>query len=475
MAERIATSRQGLVRPMLWLRGKLTIRQFTRERGRIIGAVFAFLIFGPMIAGATWGTAIAYRNLPEHLNTGLLGGIFVLLWFVWLVFPIVFSSMNEAMDISRLLMYPLTRRDMILGTLLGTVFDYPTFLILPLFGAMIYGFGFNLPVLIAILLGYAHAVIIGQLILTVLGGVVQSRRFRDISIIFFSLLGGSCYFLQQGFISLVERFGADLSQEAVLALRPLSVLQWFPTGALARFVEQAQLGNWSAALLWLSYSTLFLGLFTTIWVSGLYRLATGQGFLFNAKPKPEKELSKPKTNRDFSGQIRGLPEDISVIFIKEMRLNWRNPQRRVALLQGLVFPVFMGTGLIFGTGDEISWNNLPDFASLTLAPYALFTFWATCQNMLAWEGHGLASFLLMPIPRKRIFLGKSLALFIAASVPYLVVGITLLIFLPSLLALASILTGLAMGIVTLAVTAVSSVLFPIRVNVEVKQSRSSFQ
>ena len=279
MAEQLTSSNPSLLRPMLWLRGKLTVRQFTRERGRIIGAIFVFLIFGPMVVGAAWGTAVAYRNLPEHLDTGLLGGVFVILWLIWLVFPLVFSSVNEGMDITRLLIYPLSRRDMILGTLVGTVFDYPTFLILPLFGAMIFGFGFGLPVLLAIVLGYAHAVIIGQLVLTVLGGIVQSRRFRDITIIFFSLLGGSCYFLQQGFISLMSRLGTEVNEEMILALRPLNILQWFPTGALARFVEQAQLGNWSNATLWLLYSLVFLGLFTAIWVSGLYRLATGQGFL----------------------------------------------------------------------------------------------------------------------------------------------------------------------------------------------------
>ena len=261
-----------------------------------------------------------------------------------------------------------------------------------------------------------------------------------------------------------------------MALRPLNILQWFPTGALARFIEQAELGNWSFALLWLGYSVLFLGLFTTIWMTGLYRLATGQGFLLNIKPKPEKEKEKRPTKQvaGFNGRILGLPEDISMLFVKELRLSWRNPQRRVALLQGLVFPVFMITGLIFST-DMGSFNDLPGFVTLGLAPYAIFAFWATCQNMLAWEGHGLASFLLMPIPRQRIFWGKSFALFLASSVPYLLVGALLIFLVPSWISISAILTGLSLGIVTLAVTAVSSVLFPIRINVEVKQTRSNFQ
>lgn len=461
----------------MWLRGKLTLRQFTRERGRIIGAIVAFLVFGPMVAGATFGTAVGYRNIPDPWDVGLLGGVLVLLWIIWLVFPLVFSSVNEGMDITRLLIYPLSRRDMILGTLAGTIFDYPTYLILPLFGAMIFGFGISIPIVLVVVLAYAHAVIIGQLIFTVLGGIVQSRRFRDVVIIFFSLLGSTCYFLQQGFISFFERVGVDFDQEALMALDPLNWLKWFPTGALANFYALTEGGEWGTAVLWLGYSVLLLVIFTGVWVTGLYRLATGQGFLFNIPARPAKKEVKKKRVRESDGRLAWLPNDIAEIFVKELKGIWRVPQRRVGLLQGLIFPLFMATGFIFGAGGDtdISLTNLPALSALALPPYALFTFWATTQNMLAWEGHGLASLLLMPIPRQRIFMGKSLALFLAAGAPYVVISLIYLFLLPGWLSLNGVLTGLALGVVTLAVTAVASVMFPIRINVEVKQTRSTFQ
>ena len=127
-------------RSLLWtlfrLRGKLTVRQFSRERGRIIGAIVVVLVFGPMIVGAAFGTAIGYRTLQNQWPTALLGGVLVAMWLIWLGFPIVATAVNESADITRLLIFPISRRDLILSTLLGTLFDYPTYLMVHLFGRL---------------------------------------------------------------------------------------------------------------------------------------------------------------------------------------------------------------------------------------------------------------------------------------------------------------------------------------------------
>ena len=129
----------------LWrLRGKLTWRQFGRERGRIIGAAFVVFFFGPMILAAAFGTAVGYLRLPNQWPTALLGGVLTLLWIIWLVFPIVFASINEGADITLLMAYPIRRRTLIASVLLGTLFDYPTYLMLPLFLAIFVGFGLTL-------------------------------------------------------------------------------------------------------------------------------------------------------------------------------------------------------------------------------------------------------------------------------------------------------------------------------------------
>ncbi|MEZ4594454.1 MAG: hypothetical protein R3D55_25410 [Chloroflexota bacterium] len=468
------------------LRGMLTLRQFTRERGRIIGAIVVIIVFGPMIAAASIGSAIGYTDLEGQWPTALFGGIMVALWLLWLGFPIIATSINESADVTRLLIFPISQRDLILSTLLGTLFDYPTYLMLPLFVAAFFGFGFTVAfpvVIVAILLCYGHMVIIGQLVSVAIGGVLQSRRFRDVAIIFFSLLGSSCYFINIVFQSGMERLFDSLSpgQEEAFAesfanFQPLNILQWFPTGAPARAVEQALAGSWLTALVWLGYSAVILAALTWVWAQLLNRLATGGGFLLGGRPQAEKE--KPAARKARRGSILDLlPEDLAVLVGKELRSVWRVPQRRVSLLQGVLVPFFMmGPFLLSGSGNVSGGlSAIPSWFGLSMPLYSLFLNWVNSQNMLAWEGRGLPSLLLTPHPRWRLFLAKGIVFFFLSGVPYLIVTGLVAFFVGGWVSYVVIPIGLGLGLASIAVTAVTSVLFPIPINLEAKRTRGAFQ
>lgn len=475
-------------RSQLWtlfrLRGKLTLRQFSRERGRIIGAIVVLLVFGPMIVAAAVGTAVGYRSLEGQWPTALLGGVLVAMWLIWLGFPIVATSINESADITRLLIFPISRRDLILSTVLGTLFDYPTYLMLPLFVSVFIGFGFTsaLPViLLAILLSYGHMVLIGQFITVAIGGILQSRRFRDVAIIVFSLLGSSCYFINLAFQRGMERFTQSLSlqeeeafAEALANWQPLNVLQWFPTGATARAVEQALGGSWLPAVLWLLYSAVLLAGLTWVWFQLMNRLATGGGFLIGSRPQEEKEKRVRQKARRRS-PLNWLPDDLAALVGKELRSAWRVPQRRVGLLQGFLLPLFMMGPFLYSADFSSGISAFPRWFGLAMPPYALFLFWSSSQNMLAWEGRGLPSLLLTPEPRWRLFLAKGMVFLLIAGIPYLIVGGAVTVLLRGWVSIFGVVTGLGMGIASLAVTAVASVLFPIPINLEAKRTRGAFQ
>lgn len=475
----------GLNRRHLWalfrLRAKLTLRQFSREKGRIIGAIVVILVLAPIAVGAAIGTAVGYRTLELKWASALMGGVLVVLWLIWLVFPVIASSINEGMDITRLLIYPLARRDLIVSTLLGTLFDYPTYLMLPLLIAIFVGFGLGpaFPiVLLGLLLSYGHMVVIGQLVITAVGGILQSRRFRDVVIVVMALLGFPCYFFNVTFQRGIESLSESLSleQEEVLAqtlanLDPLNILQWFPTGASARAIEQAAGGSWLLALGWLLYSAVLLALLTWIWVRLLTRLATGEGFLLSA-PLAARQKTKKSRRADGRNWLGWLPDDIAAMVRKELRFAWRIPQRRVGLIQGILIPFFMAGPFLFTFDFSTS---LPDWAGLGIPLYALFLFWINTQNMLAWEGKGLPTLLLTPAPRHRIFWAKGIVLALVSGAPLLLIGSGIVAFSRSWVSVAGLATGLCMGIASMAVTAVASVLFPIPMNLEAKSARSAFQ
>jgi ABC-2 type transport system permease protein len=461
------------LKTLFYLRGRLTLRQFSRERGRIVSAVLITLIVLPLVLGASAATVVGYWQLPDQWPGELLGAVLTIIWFVWLIFPVIFSSINEGLDITRLLVYPLPRRELVVSVLLGTLFDYPTYLMLPLLLAVLVGWGGSLTlpvVLLALLLTYAHAILIGQLVITAVGGVLQSRRFRDLVIVVGSLLGVSCYFIQVGFARLVETVSAMVTSEQLSsAFSPLAMLQWLPTGAAARAIERASAGLWGESLLWLGYSAVLLLLLTWVWWRLLIRLTTGEGFLFSLPPRPEKQ-KKHRETAVGRNPFTWLPADVAQLTLKELRSVWRTPNRRVGILQMLLLPAFFSAAFFF-TGDDGS-GPLPAWFGLGLPVYALFNFWAMTQNMLGWEGSGLTALLVTPVPRHRIFLAKGLALTAAVSVPYLVVCALVVALIPTWYNLLAALTGLVMGVAGIAVTAVFSALFPIRMNVEGKQGGS---
>ncbi len=454
----------------LWrLRGKLVLRLFWREKGRIVSALLMLLFFGPMVLGLTAGTAIAYRRLEAPWPPQILGMILVVMWFIWLLAPILLSAVNEGADITRLLVYPITRRDLIASIFLGTLFDYPTYLMLPLFVAVLIGFPAIWPtVLVALLLGYWHMVVIGQLSQTLLGGILQSRRFRDVAIIVGSLLASSCYLWQIGIQRLARNADDMFAQEMLLSLRPLNVLQWFPTGALARAVEQAQLGHTLNVALWLLYSFLLLVVVTAVWWLLLERVTTGESFFnFNIERQSKQKQARDRT----AGLSWGLlPRDLAELARKELKSIWRLPQRRVGLIQGILLPFIM-MGAIFVRPE--SNLQLPGWVGLGLPVYAMFMFWATTQNMLAWEGHGLATLLLAPVPRQRLFVAKGLAFLLVAGVPFVLIALALITISRSWQSVAGLITGLSVGLTTLGVASISSVLFPMRVNLEAKRAQRS--
>src|SRR5579883_2804494 len=200
------------LRWLFWLRWKMLVRGYARDKSRIIGAIY----------------------------------------LMWIVLPLLEYNINEGLDISKLALFPLTRGELMASLVLSTLLDIPTVGLLLVFIATIAGWAFSVPLalvtLLAIVIFYVQLVGISQLVLALLMRTLQSRRFRDLSIILVALFSSSCYLIQQ----LVFR-GVGTSN-FIGALRHASFspyLQWLPPGMAARAIQQAAVGNWGISFAWL--------------------------------------------------------------------------------------------------------------------------------------------------------------------------------------------------------------------------------
>jgi ABC-2 type transport system permease protein len=459
---------------LLHLRARLTWRQYIREPGRIVGVVLLAVLVLPLVGAATIGSFLGYTRLPEPWPAQLLGGVLVALWAIWLLAPVLLFSTNEGLDLTRLLVYPVARRDLVVSFILGTAFDFPTYFMLPLFAAILFAWGWTpgLPlVLLALALAYGHMVLTSQIVVTVAGGILRSRRFRDVSLIIISLLGSSCWLIQNSIERLTQDVALDIQQ--LEGWRPLEILQWFPPGAAAQAIARVHAGAWGEALLWLGYALFLLVIVSWVWSRLLTRWLTGEGFLIRGRSRQESQKEKSRGTtaapRRLVAAPAGIPSETWSLMIKELKALWRVPQRRVGLIQAMLLPLlFGGFSLLQGGGAELQ----SALTVLVLPGFAFFMFWVGGQNMLGFEGPGLPALLVTPVSRRRIFIGKGLALMLVQGGLLSLVALLLGLWIGRALVLPALLIALAIGLAVLGVSAVLSVYFPVPVNLEQTSRRS---
>ncbi len=469
---------------LLRLRRKLTWRRFTQEKGRLIGLIIALIVILPTVVGIAFGAWFGYTHAPDQWPFQILAFVLIGLWIAWIMFPLIAASLSDGVDLERLLIYPIRRRDIVLSNMLGTLYDYPTYLVLPLYVAMIIGFGgfggrshaasslAMLPLLLIVtVVGYGLMVTASQLATTAFGGILQSRKTRDVAIVLASVFGFGCWAFSQA-VARIAEFGSQfLDAEQLEQLDVLHILQWFPPGALAKSVEQATLGRWGMSLIWIGYAAGWLVLLAFLWGALLDRLLTGNGFLIGGGNVEKQEKVKKERNWGWFDEM--FSAETRYIFQKELVTAWRIPQRRIGLLQSYLMPIFIVVFPALSAGGDF--GDIAGENSIFVIPlYAFFVFWILGQNMLGWEHLGLPFLLTTPVDRGKIFLGKAIALLLLGSIPLILITLILFVLSGSVTVLFYSIIGLFTAFTAMGVNAVFSAFFPYPVQLDFKTNRNSF-
>ncbi len=450
-----ATKQRALIR----LRMRLVRRQFEREPGKIAGFLVFLVIFGPLVLLFSAVSGFAYMAAPEPWPVQVLGIVLSGLWLAWIVLPLFAFRTNEGLDLSRLLLYPLRTRDLVASALIGSLFDGPSYVTLPFFIAVIVGW-YTEPLLLivilpALFLAYLLMIAGGQLVLTASMGLLRSRRFRDLSIVFFSLLGSSCYFINRG----VESWARATGAEELLQFEPLTVLRWLPPGACAQAVSSAAQGQWLDVLLWLGYALAWLAVLLWLWWKLLLRMTTGASAWAPPSFEARQQRRSQKALSDYLAPLTAgwLPGPLFATAVKEVLLIWRVPQRRIGLLQSILAPFALIFAIFFGDMDALS--RLPEWTAMGLPAIMFFAAWGLGTNMIGMESRGLATLLLTPAPRHQIFAGKGLAYALMALIPTSLYAIVLGIAARSPLILYGLLAAIGTALAVLAVNVIASIYF----------------
>jgi ABC-2 type transport system permease protein len=404
------------IRWLFWLRWKLFLRGFTRDKSRIISTIF-MVVFGlPLLGGIALATFFAYRFLPVPVNAEILFLVLTATYLLWMALPLLEFTVNEGLDVSKLLLFPLTRSELMVSLLFSTLLDIPMFGLILVFIAVVAGWAISLPValltLVAVLIFYVQVVGISQLVLALLMSTLQSRRFRDLSIILIALFSMSCYLIQQ---LLLRGLGTRDFVTNIEQARFSFYLQWTPPGMSASAIQQASLGNWGTSFIWLGASLIVAVLVLYLWARVLERsLSTpevGGAVRARQRKAPRKvavgaaNVARPPVASGAILERVGFTQ-VFAIAVKDWKYFWRDPQLKTTLLSSLYIVIIFLAGPFLNPGGSFNSLGLLSFSAPLAVFFSVFTL---SYNTLGMERQSLTTLFLFPVEPRRILLGKNLA------------------------------------------------------------------
>ncbi len=470
------------VRTLLWLRFKLTLRRFTRSKGQLVGLIIGLLFLIPAAGAAAFASVIAYTDLARPAATQVLFAVLILLYMLWALLPLLQYSLNEGLDVTKLQMYPLTRGEQMVSLVLSTLLDLGSIFLIALYVAIFIGWSVT-PVAavitaVALVVAYVHTVGFSQLILAALMGLLRSRRFRDLTVIVFAVLGSICSLSGQIFPRLlgsgnIGTPGTSPDPNVLLASFHLDTyLKWTPPGMAAQAIVTANSGDPLGALPWLAGSLALIPILLTIWAVILDRGITSAESSGAGTSRARRRGSAPSEAAAARPAARAVqparrPRVISnvalAIAAKDLRYLWRDPQLKASLISVVIASFVVLAPIVLGNGyDGSRVAGGPEY--VLIAPLtSLIVVLSYGLNALGMDRQGLQTLFLFPVRPLDILWGKNL--FVGGLAATLGVALTLITaaitggwaYVPLALAaaFAAILTMLGCGNVT-------SVLFPFR-------------
>lgn len=413
------------LRWLFWLRWKTFIRSFTRGSGRvsrIIGTV-ALLLFGvPFVGGIGVATYFAYRNLPAPANTEVLFLVLTGIYLIWIVLPLLEYSVNEGLDISKLALFPLTRGELMLSLIFSTLLDIPTLGLFIVFGAVVVGWSVSVPLgimaFLTMLVFYVQVVAISQLVLALLMRVLQSRRFRDLSIIIIALFSSSCYLIQQ---VVIRGIGASNVIDGLQHGTISPYLQWLPPGMAARAIQQAYVGNWGVSFAWLialaAISVVLLLLWQQIVERGLtsassegsVRVRRRRGASIASNAGTDGHMAAPAMSSGLIGRF--FASQAFTIAIKDMKYFRRDPQLQAALVSSIMSILILVVVTVVNSGNGFR-SFIGSWLVLAAPGFIFFSLYTFSCNVLGLERQSLTTLFLFPVEPKQLLWGKNVVIFV---------------------------------------------------------------
>jgi hypothetical protein len=409
------------LRAMAWLKWRLFRNAMRSRRAALnsaasgagtIAALSLSLMFAVGIGFAAYG--LTEETNPAHtvaMRGGavepmlLLFGLLTALFVMWGIVPVGMGGGNQ-FDPGRLLLYPVSLSKLFLIDLaselasLASIFALPALLSIGIAAGLASG---NFArALVACACAATFGLALTKLFATTVNALMRARRGRGESLL--------------ALVGIIMAFSGVLVQQGMrLAAGAESfptALRWTPPGALVTaLTEGARAGGETTYAV--SLATLALYAIAATWLC--YRVAVralnagGDGRSRALLAAQARAPVKAGWQLPFGSQA------VSTVFEKEMRFAMRNAQLRSMILMPVLMTVVLRLSISShrgGFGDALP--SLAPYLEGARAGlgvmYAFIVTSALTANCFGYDAAGMRAFVLAPVPRRAILLGKNLAM-----------------------------------------------------------------
>jgi hypothetical protein len=425
---------------LIWLKWKL-LRNSLRSSKAVVNKVatvlgmLAALAFSLIVALSLGAAAYALtqpgvleevlrrsakgRDIPVAATTEFI--FFSMIGFLYLMWATVPLSIggSRQFDAGKLLMYPITLRKLFAVDFISEFSTLHSVFAVPAILAISIGAGLGSGNLAIALIGAVPATLFGvalsKWLSTTIGSMLQRKRGRGETIV--ALIGA------------IAGIGGALAGQLVPVLfrhaESLRSLRWTPPGAAALLLLGGEGDGFQYAVAFITLTAYTVALLVgTYWIAR--RTALGLGGRRRRKTTADTSLASPVY---VGWQLPLLPADLSAVVEKELRYAARNAQVRMMA----VMPLILIALRLFNSsrmGDIRSSSHAGQFmaylSGLMASGGVLYVFLilgGISANQFAFEEGGMRSYILAPVDRRKILIGKN----IAATVVAVVFALALLI------------------------------------------------
>lgn len=361
--------------------------------------------FGAVVFSVVLGLGVSALKVSRpEIAAAAVHEVFLSVFFVVVVTPVLGFRGNEFLDVTKLFVHPVGHRTVFAATFLGLMSSGAVlFFSLPVVAAVV---GYGGPPhevaagLLAGLLLMLVAVALGQFVLLAFLNTLKSRKWRDLSMVLVPLVFGGAWVSFQ----ILSRRGAEGRSMF------LGAVEWF-----AKWKDWTlPLPSWWTAHAvtgsgWTRFLPLLAAAALVVWLVRVSASLQERAYFGEIAEEPAAE---GVSRRGFLGRLAArLPDPLGALAEKELAILAREPAVRSILIGQAIYPVLWGGLGIWKLATTSSPGELGRYAPLAgLVSYPLLLMeLGLVMNLLGLEGGGAVHAMLLPVRRRLLLLGKDAA------------------------------------------------------------------